>query len=113
MFIGHYAVGFGSKKAAPEVSLGTLFLSVQFLDMIWPLFLILGWEHVRIDPGNTAFTPLDLHDYPFSHSFAMALVWSLLFGRVYYMVRHYGRGSFVLGLGVLSHWILDFITHRP
>lgn len=113
MFIGHYAIGFGAKKAVPRVSLGTLFLSVQFLDMIWPLFLILGLEHVRIDPGNTVFTPLDLHDYPYSHSLVMALMWSILFGLGYYMVRRYLRGALVLGAGVMSHWILDFITHRP
>jgi membrane-bound metal-dependent hydrolase YbcI (DUF457 family) len=113
MFIGHYALGFGAKKAVPRVSLGTLFLSVQFLDMIWPLFLILGWEHVRIDPGNTSFTPMDLHDYPFSHSLVMAFVWSVGFGMVYYIARRYVRGALILGIGVMSHWVLDFFTHRP
>lgn len=113
MFIGHYAVGLAAKKAVPRVSLGTLFLSVQFLDLLWPIFLILGWEHVRIDPGNTRFTPLDLHDYPISHSFVMASGWSIIFGLSYYFMRRYVRGAMILGAGVMSHWVLDFITHRP
>jgi len=59
MFIGHFAVGLGAKKVAPQVKLGTLFFAVQFLDLLWPIFLILGIEHARIAPGNTAFTPCD------------------------------------------------------
>jgi hypothetical protein len=112
MFIGHYAVGFAAKKAAPKVSLGTLFLSVQLLDLFWPIFLLAGVEHVRIDPGNTPFTPLDFYDYPISHSLVAVLGWSLLFGLIYFFMKKYQRGAWVLGLGVLSHWILDFVTHR-
>ena len=113
MFIGHYAVGFGSKKAEPKVSLGTFFLAVNFLDLLWPVFLLLGLEHVKIDPGNTPMAPLDFYDYPFSHSLVMSIVWSVLFGAVYYLIKKNKKGAVVLGLGVFSHWILDFISHRP
>ena len=78
MFVGHYAVALASKKAAPGMSLGTLFLSAQFVDLLWPLFLLLGLEHVRIDPGNTAFTPLDFYDYPITHSLVGSIAWSLV-----------------------------------
>lgn len=113
MFIGHHAVGFGSKKAEPKVSLGTYLMAVTFLDLIWPMFLLLGLEHVKIDPGNTPVTPLDFYDYPLSHSLLMSIVWSLLFGGVYYLIKKNKKGAFVLGLCVFSHWILDFISHRP
>ena len=113
MFIGHYAVALAAKKAAPKTSLGTLFLSALFLDLLWPIFLLLGLEHVRIDPGNTAFTPLDLYDYPISHSLVTALGWSLGFAIVYYFAKRYARGAWILGFAVLSHWVLDFFTHRP
>ena len=113
MFIGHYAVGFAAKKVVPKVSLGTLFFSVQLLDLLWPVLIILGIEHVRIDPGNTAFTPLDFYDYPFSHSLVMSLLWSVAFGVIYYLVKKYPKGAWIVGAGVFSHWVLDFITHRP
>ena len=113
MFIGHYAVAFAAKKAAPKVSLGTLFLAVQFLDLLWPILVLLGLEHFRIDPGNTAFTPLDFYDYPISHSLLTALVWSIGLAGVYNILRGYPRGSLVVGAGVFSHWILDYITHGP
>ena len=113
MFIGHVAVALGAKKAVPKVSLGTLILSATFLDLLWPLLLILGLEHVRIDPGNTVVTPLDFYDYPITHSLLAVLGWSVAFGLVYYAVRKEKFAAGVLGLGVLSHWILDFFTHRP
>jgi len=80
MFLGHDAVAFAAKKVAPKTSLGTLFLSTQFLDLLWPIFLLLGIEHVRIDPGNTAFTPLDFYDYPISHSLLTVIGWAIVLG---------------------------------
>lgn len=113
MFIGHYAVGLGAKKAAPKVSLGTLVFAVQLPDLLWPIFLILGIEHVRIDPGNTAFTPLDFYDYPISHSLITVIGWGALLGIIYFAIRRCARGAWVLAAGVVSHWILDVISHRP
>jgi hypothetical protein len=113
MFIGHYAVALVAKKAAPKTSLGTLFFAAQFLDLLWPLFLLFGLEHVRVDIGNTAFTSLDFYDYPISHSLLAALGWSLILGLIYFFRRRYLQGAIVLGFGVLSHWLLDYVTHRP
>jgi len=113
MFLGHYAVAFAAKKASPQTSLGTLFVASQFVDLLWPLFLLLGIEHVRIEEGITAVTPLDFVDYPISHSLAGALIWSVAFGALYYMLRRQKRGALVVGLCVLSHWFLDFLSHRP
>ncbi|MGE0616599.1 MAG: hypothetical protein AB7P04_13270 [Bacteriovoracia bacterium] len=113
MFIGHFALGFAAKKVAPRTSLGTLLLSVGFVDVLWPFFLLLGWEQVRIDPGNTAVTPLDFVSYPLSHSLLASVGWALLFGAVYFGFTRYWRGATVLAFGVLSHWFLDFFSHRP
>jgi hypothetical protein len=113
MFIGHYAIALAAKKAVPKVSLGTLFLSAQLVDLLWPIFLLIGIEHVRIQPGNTLFTPLDFYDYPITHSLVGAIAWSLVFGIFYYFIRKNVRTSIILGLVVFSHWILDFIVHRP
>ena len=69
-------MGFASKKVAPRTNLALLIAAPMFLDMLWPVFLLLGWEHVRIDPGNRRVTPLDLYDYPWSHSLLMSMVWA-------------------------------------
>src|SRR5215510_10054659 len=88
-------------------------LAALFLDALWPVFLLLGIEHVRIEPGNTAFTPLAFERYPISHSLFMALVWAVLFAAFYRSRTGYTTGAFWIGVGVVSHWVLDFVTHRP
>jgi hypothetical protein len=113
MFIAHFGVAFAAKKAVPEASLGTLILAAQFVDLLWPMFLLAGVEHVRIDPGNTAVTPLDFYDYPISHSFLMSVGWSVVVGGLYFLFRKNMKGAALLALVVLSHWFLDLLTHRP
>ncbi|MBZ5588622.1 MAG: metal-dependent hydrolase [Acidobacteriia bacterium] len=113
MFIGHFGVGLGAKQFAPRVSLGTLLLSAQLVDLLWPVFLLVGLERVRIDPGNTAVTPLDFVLYPYTHSLLACLGWGLLAGLVYFAARRDRRGASVVGLAVVSHWVLDWISHRP
>jgi hypothetical protein len=66
MFIGHFGVAFAAKRLVPRTSLATLILAAQFLDFLWPIFLVLGFEHVRIVPGITKVQPFDFYDYPFS-----------------------------------------------
>jgi hypothetical protein len=113
MFIGHYAIGFGVKPLVPRVSLGTLFLAAQFIDLLWPILVIAGIEHVGIEPGNTAMTPLDFYDYPISHSLLMVMVWGLLIGGLHYWRKREKRTAVILGGVVLSHWVLDFLVHGP
>lgn len=113
MFIGHFGVGFGARAAAPKTSLGTLFLASQFIDLLWPTLLLLGLERVRIQPNATEVTPLDFEYYPISHSLLAVLVWALGFALVYHLIRRYWRGTIVVSLAVLSHWLLDAATHRP
>ena len=114
MFIGHFAFGFGAKRVAPAVSLGTAFLACQLADLLWPTFLLLGMEAVEIRPGITVVTPLDFVRYPYSHSLVALVLWSAALGLVYWSFRRSGRAAaVVVGVLVLSHWLLDFLVHRP
>src|SRR4029079_10469768 len=111
MFIGHFAVGLAAKRAAPRVSLGILFAAGLFADVLWPVLVALGVERVAIVQGVTVMTPLDFISYPYSHSLALLVVWGVLFGLA---VRHQDPRAFVVVAAlVISHWVLDFITHRP
>ncbi len=113
MFIGHLGLAFAAKKVAPRPSLGTLALAAQLVDGVWPVFLLLGWEKVEIVPGITAVTPLLFASYPYTHSLAAGAVWALLLAGGYYLLRHDGVGAGWIAALVVSHWILDFISHRP
>lgn len=113
MFIGHFGVGFGAKAAAPRASLGTLFFAAQFLDLLWPTLLMLGVESVRIVPGGHSVTPLIFEHYPISHSLLGACCWSLVIGGAYWLLKREWRSACIIGILVLSHWLLDLIVHQP
>ena len=114
MFIGHFAVGFASKRLAPRASLAPLLAAPLLADLLWPIFLLLGVEQVRINaPGGNPFLTLTFTSYPWSHSLAMSVVWAGLFGGGYYALTRYGRGAWVMALAALSHWVLDYVTHVP
>lgn len=113
MFIGHFGIGFGSKKFAPALSLGVLFIAAQFLDLLWPTLLLLDLEHVTIAPGITEFTPLDFIDYPISHSLVMVAGWGFLLGILAWLYMKELKYLFIIFLCVVSHWVLDLIVHRP
>jgi membrane-bound metal-dependent hydrolase YbcI (DUF457 family) len=113
MFVGHNAVGFASKRVAPRTSLGWLMAAPMLLDLLWPILLIAGVEHVRIKPGISAMNPMDFYDYPWSHSLATTLILGILFGGVYWLRTRYAAGAVTLFVGVVSHWLFDFVTHTP
>ena len=111
MFLGHYGLAFAAKRVAPRTSLGALTFAAEFLDELWPILLLLGVEQVKIVPGYMATSPLVFTSYPYSHSLLMAIVYGGVIGGVYFMLRRYGRGAWVLGLLVVSHWFLDLPMH--
>ena len=113
MFIGHFAVGLASKRISKLPSLAVMFIAVQFLDLIWPIFVLTGIETFKIEEGVTQLTPLDFKHYPYSHSLLMSILWGILFGIIYFMITKNRNSSILLSGLVFSHWILDFITHRP
>ena len=113
MFLGHFAVAFAAKPLVPRASLALLIIAAQLADVLWPIFVALGLEEVRISPGNTAFTPLEFVSYPYSHSLLMLAVWAVLLGIISrQLIPHRAAVPVVAGL-VVSHWVLDWVTHRP
>ena len=114
MFLGHFGLGFGAKKAAPDVSLGALFMAAQFADLLWPTLLLLGLEQVEVQPGATVMTPLNFASYPYSHSLLALVAWGALVGAASsVLTRSRMFAGVTLGLLVLSHWFLDVLMHRP
>jgi hypothetical protein len=113
MFIGHFGVGLAAKRLAPELNLGILFIACQWLDLVWPVLVLLGIETVSVDPEATIVTPLNFSHYPYSHSLVAALLYSFLGAVIAWRVFKSVKTGVVLGAVVFSHWLLDFLTHRP
>src|SRR5678810_850432 len=93
MFLGHFGLAFGAKRYAPAAGLGTLFMAAQFVDLLWPVLLLLGIERVAIVPGITVVTPLDFQHYPISHSLVAAFGWAALLGGIYYAMFRSSRAA--------------------
>ena len=113
MFVGHFAAALGAKKVEPRVPLWALVAAALGLDLVFSILLPLGLESVRISPGDTAFTNLAFYWYPWSHSLLAALGWAgfaALAGRG--LFGSWRAGALLGGLA-MSHWVLDFVTHRP
>jgi membrane-bound metal-dependent hydrolase YbcI (DUF457 family) len=111
MFVGHLAAALGAARVERRVPLAAAVAATFALDLLWPMFLLAGVERVRIDPGNTAFTPLAFDHYPWSHSLAMAIAWGAVAAVA---ARRLGaRAAGVVCALVVSHWVLDLVTHRP
>ncbi len=113
MFIGHFAAGFAAKRLAPRVSIAILILAGSLSDVLWIAFFAAGIEQVVIRPGLMVANSLDLVYFPFSHSLLMDFVWGGLFGGLYFLLRRDTRGAWIILATVVSHWLLDFIVHRP
>ena len=113
MLVGHIAVGLAAKRITPRVSVGTTVLAALLPDLLWCIFLLAGIEHVQFKPGRGAVNYFGASDFAFSHSLLMDAAWGGLFAAAYYLARHYARGAWVLFAAVMSHWLLDFVAHRP
>ena len=113
MFLGHYAVGLASKKFAPRTSLGVLIAAPILLDLLWPVFLLMGVESVSIGAAANPFLRLNFDSYPISHGLVAVIGWATLFASVYFGLTRYLAGAIVIWIGVASHWLLDYVVHRP
>lgn len=116
MFIGHYSVAFALKKMDDEVPLGLLFLAVQFSDIMGALLVFFGVEKVIIFPGISEVDPMDLAYYPFSHSLAATVMWSIAAYVIITLLpldKAINKTKFALVIGgcIISHFVIDFVTH--
>jgi hypothetical protein len=113
MFVGHLAVAMTGKTASRGTPLVWFVAAANLVDLIWPLLLLAGVERVRIDPGNTAFTPLAFESYPWTHSLLMGAAWGIALAA---LSRQFGvtpAAARIVAALVVSHWVLDFISHGP
>src|SRR6266849_78270 len=112
MFIGHYGVSFAAKRFIPRTSLGTLFLAVQLLDVLFAIFVVAGVEKLRIVPGFTQYNPYDLYYMPYSHSLVGALGWSVA-AALLVLALGRQRAAIWIAAAVFSHFMLDVPMHTP
>jgi membrane-bound metal-dependent hydrolase YbcI (DUF457 family) len=112
MFLGHAGAALAARRGAPGAPLALLLGAAYLLDLLWPIFLLLGWEQVRIVPGITAMSPLDFVSYPISHSLVTAIAWGALLAIVVQTITRNGQIAAWSFAMVVSHWVIDLLVHR-
>lgn len=110
MFVGHYGAAAAARSSGVKLWHG--FVAVQFLDILWAPFILLGVESVRIVPGFTEANALDLHHMPYTHSLAAALFWSVVVAAAWRLLLR-KSGALIMGALVFSHWVFDWLVHTP
>ncbi len=114
MFIGHFAPAFIAAAAYSRgPKLGTYFIAAQLVDWAFFTLAMVGIEKMRVDPNATAMVPLDLYFMPYTHSLAGAAVWAVMMGIIVAIWHRDKMGGFLAALVVVSHWALDWLTHKP
>ena len=112
---GHFAIGLAVKPAAPKAPLWVLLVASELPDLLFFAFQAFGIEKTSVSAtslgrGVEILTPGSI---PWSHGLFMAVVWSVAAAAIAYLFYRDRRTSGLLGLTVLSHWVLDFVVHLP
>lgn len=114
MFIGHFAPAFVAAAISPNgPKLATYFIAAQLVDWGFFSLALLGVERMRVDPDATVMVPFDLYHMPYTHSLLGTGIWAVAMAGVILILRRDLLGALLAGLVVMSHWLLDWITHRP
>ena len=114
MFVGHYAASLALKSVEKKASLGLLFLAVQFVDILFFPFVLLGIERVNVVENFTQSTHFELEYMPYTHSLLASFLCAGFIYVVYQIVSPRNKSvALVMSIAVLSHWFLDLIVHTP
>ena len=115
IYLAHLAVALAAKTKTDRVPVWALVLAAYSNDILKLGFRAIGLEnngssYIDIEQGITITTPANM---PWSHGLFMSVVWSALAAVIAYLIYRDRRTASIIGLVVISHWVLDFIVHSP
>src|ERR1700733_2765179 len=96
----------------PALSLGTCVFAAMLADVLAFILVAVGIEHFRI-ATDVQRNRLIGENIVYSHSLLMDILWGLLLAGAYFLWRRNARGAVILFAAVVSHWVLDVVSHRP
>ena len=110
MFVGHLAAGLVLKARVREAPLSWLLWATVAPDLLCGVLVILGVEQVVVE-GTLVFGHLR-SDIGYSHALSASIACALIAGAVAARASRSRRVGAALGLALLSHFVLDALTHR-
>lgn len=110
MYIGHFAIAYIFIRFFPSIPPLVSLIGVSFPDILWPIFILLGFEKVEINPNSPLQKYIKFTSYPYSHSLMISFIISGIVGLVLaYIINPLAGILFVIASA--SHWFLDTIVH--
>ena len=109
--IDHAATALLIKRRYPSVSLAPILVSVQAMELAWVGLNYLGIERTTTEARVRSVADIHLAYMPYSHSVGIPMCAAVLAWLI--IERGLGRASLgrAVGLGIVSHLILDLATH--
>jgi hypothetical protein len=111
--INHAATALLVKRRFPEQSIVALLLSVQVMELLWVLLNLLGAERTTTEASVESVADIHLAYMPYSHSVVSMLGVAVLVWLTCHVLLKRPRLGIALGIGIASHFFLDFVTHAP
>lgn len=112
MFAGHIAAGLALGRAERRANVALFVAAAVLLDILLWVFVLLGWESVRF-PADFASSHQPAFAFPYSHGLLASFAWSALVAVFAWALGRDRRLAALLAAAVFSHWVLDFLVHRP
>lgn len=111
--INHAATALLIKRKFPAAPMIWLLICVQLMEILWVLLNYVGLERTTTEPTVKSVSDIHLIFMPYSHSIASALGLAVLAWLAVAKGLRKADAGLALGAGVVSHLILDLITHAP
>jgi hypothetical protein len=109
--IDHAATALLVKRRYPTASLVAILISVQLMELAWVALNYLGIERTSTEPVVRSVADIHLEHMPYSHSVAVVLVAALAVWLVMELGFQRAALGRAVGLGIVSHLVLDLLTH--
>lgn len=109
--VDHAATALVIKRRFPSVSLTPILVSVQAMELAWVGLNYLGIERTTTAETVRSVSDVHLAHMPYSHSVGTAVGAALLTWLI--IEKGFGRAFLgrAVGLGIVSHLVLDLVTH--
>ena len=109
--IDHAATALLLKRRYPSVPMTPLLISVQAMELAWVGLNYLGVERTTTNPSVRSVADIHLAFIPYSHSVTTSATAAIAVWLILEKVFHRAPLGRALGLGIISHLLLDLLTH--
>lgn len=99
------------KHLNDQVSFVWILLAVQFVELLWVVFNVLGIERTTTQDTVRYVGDIHLSHMPYSHSVLSSIVLTIGVGLAFWLWKRSWKIGIGMGLAVLSHILLDILTH--